>query len=114
MDELDRVAVTDGHASIAVALEDIAVQLDDDHGRLEIELGPIIETFDRIHRDDAGRIRYHFVIIDFVCWSPSGNAVAGSDAEAVAWVTADEIDQYGVNAHARAVIVRGLAYHQQT
>ena len=81
---------------------------------LEIALGPIIETFDRIHRDDAGRIRYHFVIIDFVCWSPSGNAVAGSDAEAVAWVTADEIDQYGVNAHARAVIVRGLAYHQET
>jgi ADP-ribose pyrophosphatase YjhB (NUDIX family) len=78
---------------------------------LEIELGPIIETFDRIHRDDAGRIRYHFVIVDFVCWSARGDAVAGSDAEAVAWVTADEIDNYGVNAHAKAVIVRGLAYH---
>ena len=81
---------------------------------LEIELGPIIETFDRIHRDEAGRIRYHFVIVDFVCWSPSGDAVAGSDAEAVAWVTAAEIDQYGVNAHAKAVIARGLAYHQET
>jgi ADP-ribose pyrophosphatase YjhB (NUDIX family) len=78
---------------------------------LEIELGPIIETFDRIHRDEAGRIRYHFVIVDFVCWSARGDAVAGSDAEAVAWVTADEIDNYGVNAHAKAVIVRGLAYH---
>ena len=75
---------------------------------LEVELGPIIETFDRIHRDDAGRIRYHFVIVDFVCWSPGGDAVAGSDAEAVAWVTADEIDRYGVNAHAKAVILKGL------
>ena len=80
---------------------------------LEIELGPIIETFDRIHHDDAGRVRYHFVIIDFVCWSPRGDAVAGSDAEAVAWVSADEIDGYGVNAHAKAVIVRGLTYHQR-
>jgi ADP-ribose pyrophosphatase YjhB (NUDIX family) len=78
---------------------------------LEIELGPIIETFDRIHRDEAGRIRYHFVIVDFVGWSARGDAVAGSDAEAVAWVTADEVDDYGVNAHAKAVIVRGLAYH---
>jgi ADP-ribose pyrophosphatase YjhB (NUDIX family) len=75
---------------------------------LEIELGPIIETFDRVHRDGQGRIRYHFVIVDFVCWSDSGEAVAGSDAEAVAWVSADEIDHYSVNAHAKAVILRGL------
>ena len=75
---------------------------------LEVELGPIIETFDRIHRDADGRIRYHFVIVDFVCWAGAGDAVAGSDAEAVAWVAADEIDQYGVNAHAKAVILRGL------
>ena len=35
---------------------------------LDVEVGPIIETFDRVHRDDDGRIRYHFVIVDFVCW----------------------------------------------
>ncbi|HJU41259.1 MAG TPA: NUDIX hydrolase [Vicinamibacterales bacterium] len=79
---------------------------------LDVELGPIIETFDRVHRDDQGRIRYHFVIIDFVCWPATGDAVAGSDAEAVAWVTASEIDRYGVNTHAKAVILRGLTYHQ--
>ena len=75
---------------------------------LDVEVGPIIETFDRVHRDDDGRIRYHFVIVDFVCWSDDGEAVAGSDAEAVAWVTADELDAYGVNAHATAVIRHGL------
>lgn len=75
---------------------------------LDVELGPIVETFDRVHRDAEGRIRYHFVIVDFVCWSPSGDAVAGSDAEAVAWVTADEIDRYAVNVHAKAVILKGL------
>ncbi len=80
---------------------------------LDVEVGPMIETFDRVHRDSEGRIRYHFVIIDFVCWSKAEEAVAGSDAEAVAWVTADEIDRYGVNAHAKAVILRGLNYHRQ-
>ena len=79
---------------------------------LDVEVGPIIETFDRVHRDAAGRIRYHFVIVDFVCWPDGGEAVAGSDAEAVAWVTAEEIDRYGVNAHAKAVIIKGLSYHQ--
>jgi len=75
---------------------------------LDVNVGPIIETFDRVHRDAEGRIRYHFVIVDFVCVSPEGEAVAGSDAEAVAWVTADELDAYGVNAHAASVIRRGL------
>ena len=75
---------------------------------LDVELGPIIETFDRVHRDGEGRIRYHFVIVDFVCWSDYGEPVAGSDAAAVAWVAEDEIDRYGVNAHAKAVILKGL------
>ena len=77
---------------------------------LDIEVGPIIETFDRVHRDDHGRIRYHFVIVDYVCWPAGGEAAAGSDAEAIAWVTGSEIDDYQVNAHAKAVIVRGLAF----
>ena len=75
---------------------------------LDIAVGPVIETFDRVHRDDAGRIRYHFVIIDFVCWPDGGEAVAGSDAEDVAWVSASEIDEYRVNSHAKDVILRGL------
>jgi 8-oxo-dGTP diphosphatase len=80
---------------------------------LDIDVGPIIETFDRVHRDELGKIRYHFVIVDFVCWSRSGEAVPSSDADGVAWVAAGEIDAYGVNAHAKAVILRGLNYHQQ-
>ena len=75
---------------------------------LRIEVGPVIETFDRVHRDDHGRIRYHFVIVDFVCWPDGGEAMPGSDAEGVAWVAPDEIDVYQVNAHAKAVILRGL------
>jgi ADP-ribose pyrophosphatase YjhB (NUDIX family) len=79
---------------------------------LDIVVGPIIETFDRVHRDDRGRIRYHFVIVDFVCWPTGGEAVPASDAAGVAWVGLGEIDAFQVNAHARAVIEKGLSYHQ--
>ena len=75
---------------------------------LAVEAGPIIETFDRVHRDADGRIRFHFVIIDFACRAPEGDAVAGSDAEAVAWVRGDELEAYGVNPHAAGVIRKGL------
>ena len=76
---------------------------------LDVAVGPMVETFDRVHRDPEGRVRFHFVIVDYLCVARSGAAVAGSDAEAVAWVTSEELDAYGVNPHAAAVIRKGLA-----
>jgi 8-oxo-dGTP diphosphatase len=76
---------------------------------LDVDIGPHIETFDRIHRDEEGRVRYHFVIVDYLCTSAGGEAIAGTDADAVAWIGADELESYRVNAHAAAVIRKGLA-----
>ena len=97
-----------GLLELGESLQDAARREIKEETNLDIIVGPIIETFDRVHRDDGGRIRYHFVIVDFVCWSESGDAMPGSDAEDAAWVTGDEIDAYKVNAHAKAVILRGL------
>ena len=75
---------------------------------LDVEVGPIIETFDRIHEHD-GRVRYHFVIIDYLCTCSGGDLCAADDAEDAAWVAADDLDAYGVNEHAARVIRKGLA-----
>ena len=101
-----------GMLDLGESLADAARREVKEETGLDVEVGPIIETFDRVHRDDQGRIRYHFVIVDFVCWSPSGDAVAGSDAEAVAWVTADELVAYRVNTHAADVIRKGLRHRR--
>jgi 8-oxo-dGTP diphosphatase len=102
-----------GLLELGESLQDAAQREIKEETGLDVVVGPIIETFDRVHRDDAGKIRYHFVIVDFVCWSDSGDAIPASDAEGCAWVSSEEIDDYKVNAHAKAVILRGLNYHQQ-
>lgn len=76
---------------------------------LLVEVGPIVETFDRVHRDAEGRVRFHYVIVDYLCRAPVGEARAGSDAAAVAWVTPDELAAYGVNPHAAAVVRKAFA-----
>ena len=74
-----------------------------------MEVGALVELFDRVHRDAAGRIRYHFVIVDYLCVPVGGTLAAGSDADEARWVAAGDLERYGVNPHAAAVLRRGLA-----
>ena len=76
---------------------------------LDVAVGPIVEVFDRVDRAAEGRVLHHFVIIDYVCAPIGGTVQAGDDAEAVAWVTCEELDDYGVHPHAAGVIRRVLA-----
>jgi len=39
---------------------------------LEVSVGPVIEVLDRITRDDEGRVMYHFVLVDYLCWPTGG------------------------------------------
>jgi 8-oxo-dGTP diphosphatase len=78
---------------------------------LDVNVGPIVEVFDRVHRLDD-RVRYHFVIVDYLCTPCGGTLIAGDDAESVAWVGANELEAYGVNEHAARVLRKGLALAQ--
>jgi ADP-ribose pyrophosphatase YjhB (NUDIX family) len=52
---------------------------------LIVEPVELIELLDRIHRDGQ-RVRYHYVIADYLCRVTGGELLAASDADAVRWV----------------------------
>jgi 8-oxo-dGTP diphosphatase len=52
---------------------------------LQVEAIELIELLDRVHRED-GRVRYHYVIADYLCRVTGGELQAASDAEDVRWV----------------------------
>jgi ADP-ribose pyrophosphatase YjhB (NUDIX family) len=56
---------------------------------LDVEPIELIELLDRIHRED-GRVRYHYVIADYLCRITGGELRAASDAAAVRWVERTE------------------------
>jgi ADP-ribose pyrophosphatase YjhB (NUDIX family) len=51
---------------------------------LVVELVELIELLDRIHRE-GDRVRYHYVIADYLCRVVGGTLLAASDADAVRW-----------------------------
>lgn len=63
---------------------------------IEIGIGGVAGVFEPITIDDAGRIEYHYVVVDFWACHVSGEAHAGDDAAGVAWVTMDEINEYAL------------------
>ena len=75
---------------------------------LRVDVGPVIEVFDRIMRDEERRVRYHFVLIDYLCWPFGGSLQAGSDVEAAIWVDPATLDEYALTEKAVSVIQRGL------
>ena len=52
---------------------------------LIVEPVELIELLDRIHREGE-RVRYHYVIADYLCRLVGGALKAASDADAVRWV----------------------------
>jgi 8-oxo-dGTP diphosphatase len=76
---------------------------------LEVDVGPVIEVFDRILLDTDGRLRYHFVLIDYLCRPIGGSLQAGSDVDDAVWVDPSELAQYAITPKAVAIVERGLA-----
>jgi len=56
---------------------------------LVVEPVELIELLDRIHRE-ADRVRYHYVIADYLCRVTGGKLLAASDADEVRWVERTE------------------------
>jgi len=79
------------------------------------ETGLVVETVDmlgvyeRVIRNDEGRVRYHYVLIDFLCRPIAGDLKAGSDAADVQWFTRNEIPALNLAFDANDVVMKGLA-----
>lgn len=56
-----------------------------------IAVGECIYVFDAIERDEAGKIKFHFVVVDFAALYVSGDAKGADDADEARWWTPEEL-----------------------
>lgn len=69
---------------------------------LDVEVVELVELVDKIHRE-SGRVRYHYVIADYLCRVKGGTLRAASDADAVRWAEREEWDRQDPRAGALAL-----------
>jgi len=63
---------------------------------LEIRVVDVAGVIDRIVRDADGRIRYHWVLVDYLARAASDAVTAGSDAADCRWVDVDRVAELDV------------------
>jgi 8-oxo-dGTP diphosphatase len=75
---------------------------------LDVEVGPLLEVFDRIERDVEDRVRFHHVIVDYACRAVGGVLRAADDAAEAALADPMDLSPWGLTPIARRVIARAI------
>lgn len=75
----------------------------------EIELRDLVDVVDIFWEDDAGKMQYHYVVIDFWAEWRGGQVKASSDVLDARWATPAELEQYDLPLWTQAVIEKAVA-----
>lgn len=71
---------------------------------IEVRVHGVIEVFERISLDAAGKAEYHYVVLDHYCEVIRGEAKPGSDVTEVAWVSEADLEKHSLTPSAAQVI----------
>ena len=76
---------------------------------VQIEAGPLVGIFEPMERDEAGRLRFHYVVIDLLARYLSGEVRADDDADDARWIDLDDLDSLPILPDTKAMIQKALA-----
>jgi 8-oxo-dGTP diphosphatase len=76
---------------------------------ISISVGPLVDVFDRILFDTESRVRFHFVLVDYLCRPIGGRLQFASDVADVTIADPAALTQYGLAPKAEVVIRKALA-----
>ena len=75
---------------------------------IDVRVEGVVEVLDRIYADRNGRVRYHYVIIDFLASWRKGRLQAASDISGASWVDPARIGDLPLTAGLVPVITKAL------
>jgi ADP-ribose pyrophosphatase YjhB (NUDIX family) len=76
---------------------------------LDVEPLQIVAAFDRITREGE-RVKYHYVIVDYVCRFKGGKLKPASDVTDACWVRREEMPEFHLTEMATKVILQSFEF----
>jgi len=68
----------------------------------------LITVFDSIHRDEDDRVRYHYILFEYLCEYVSGEVTPSSDAPDARWVEFKDLDSIDIMPSTKKFLLKVL------
>ncbi len=83
-------AIPGGHVRLGETLQEACErELLEETGLKVVALKPIF-AFDYIERDEEGKVKFHYVVVDLLCRQIGGGLKPGGDAKEVRWIPLED------------------------
>lgn len=97
-------AIPGGTLKLGETLQECAAREFLEETDITIKVGDCAYVFDQIERDDDGKIKFHFVVIDFAAEYISGEPKGADDAEDARWLKPEELSNLPVAKYTLAAL----------
>jgi 8-oxo-dGTP diphosphatase len=90
-----------GLVELGESLEAAVIRETKEETLLDVENPKLIDVVDNVDLDEQSKVKYHYVIIDYLVHVKAGIIQAASDAEELRWVPFFEVEDYNLTASFR-------------
>ena len=90
-----------GLVELGESLENAVIRETEEETCLDVENPCLIDVVDNVDLDVNGKVKYHYVIIDYLVHIRGGRLKASSDAADLRWVPFEEVEDYDLTASFR-------------
>jgi ADP-ribose pyrophosphatase YjhB (NUDIX family) len=90
-----------GLVELAESPEQAVIRETSEETGLNVDNPTLIDVVSNVDLDNEGKVKYHYVIIDYLVHVKDGKAQASSDAMELRWVPLTEVENYDLTASFR-------------
>ena len=97
-------SVPGGLVEVGEKLSEACARETEEETGLKVEVLELINVFDMIDRDSLGKVRYHYVLVDFLVKLVGGEERLSKETLDIKWVTREEAKKMDVTRTAKRAI----------
>ena len=101
-------SVPGGLVELGETVEQTVVREVKEECGLDVEVDELIDVVDSMTFDENGKLKYHFVILDFFVKIKGGELRPGNDAKGALWVPLEEVEKYDLTKTFREFLKRNM------
>ena len=97
-------SIPGGLLEVGESLEEAVVREIEEETGIKVEVKELLDVLNFVIKDEAGKVKYHYVLIDFLAKPVGGELRPSRETLDVRWVSLKDIEKYSLTRTARRLI----------